>query len=63
VKKRLDSTAERRRRKAFFDALDAAYDELRRDPNAARDFDAEMAAWHVTLVDGLFWDDPPPSKV
>lgn len=48
---------ERRRRK-FFEELNAAYEELRKDPQAWRQHQEELALWDCTLMDGL--EDEPP---
>jgi hypothetical protein len=37
----------------FWDELEAAYDQLYADPDAAAAYEAETAAWDVTLLDGL----------
>jgi hypothetical protein len=34
-------------------AYDAAYERLRADPIASAEYDAEMALWDSTLMDGL----------
>lgn len=40
-------------RDRFFDELDAAYARLKADPEAWADYQAELALWDSTLMDGL----------
>lgn len=44
---------ERLRRQEVLDAANEAYAAIRKDPEASRKFDEEVAAWDVTLGDGL----------
>jgi hypothetical protein len=37
----------------WFEAFNASFAALRADPVASADYDAEVAAWDVTLADGL----------
>jgi len=48
--------AEHRRQKSLAEC-DAAYAALRRDPEAWAGYQAELAAWEVTLTDGLDPDE------
>ena len=41
----------------FWEEVNAGYARLRADPAASAAFDAELAAWDVTLLDGL--EDEP----
>ncbi len=47
-----------RRRREFFEELNAAYEELRKDPEAWRQYQEEAALLEGTLMDGL--EDEPP---
>jgi hypothetical protein len=38
---------------AWWEAVNASYARLRADPVASAEFDAEIALWDVTLMDGL----------
>ena len=38
---------------AWWEAVNASYARLRADPIASAEYDAEMALWDVTLMDGL----------
>jgi len=49
---------ERHRRAVFLDGLSADFAALRADPAAWADYQEELAAWDVTLGDGLpAWDE------
>lgn len=37
----------------FWEAVDEAYDRMNADPEDRAEFDAEIAVWDVTLLDGL----------
>jgi hypothetical protein len=37
----------------WWEAVNASYARLRADPIASAEYDAEMALWDVTLMDGL----------
>ena len=41
------------RRHTLLEATNAAYGELQRDPEAWREYQAELEAWDVTVADGL----------
>ena len=41
------------RRHTLLESANAAYEELQRDPDAWRDYQAELAAWDVRVGDGL----------
>ena len=57
----LEKAVEEYRRKLFMDALNASYAELRDDPEAWKEVEAERALWDGTLLDGLpedeVWDE------
>ena len=56
----VDTAVARLEDEAFFDELDADFARLRADPEASAAYDADLAAWDVTLVDGLEdlpWDE------
>jgi antitoxin (DNA-binding transcriptional repressor) of toxin-antitoxin stability system len=66
----MEGETERRRR--FFAALNAAYEELRTHEDDWKDLEAERRVWDSTLLDGLpageAWDEDgdltsPPSRV
>lgn len=45
------------RRQCFVEAINAGYAELRADPEAWAEIEAERAIWDATLLDGLERDD------
>jgi hypothetical protein len=47
------------RRQRFVEAINAGYAELRADPEAWADYQGELGAWDVTLLDGLEPDQEP----
>jgi len=49
----LDIALETLRRERILKAANESYSRIRRDPEASARFDAEVAAWDVTLGDGL----------
>jgi len=49
----LDQALEAYRRKLFFEQMNAGYAELRADPEAWAEHEAERETWDVTLMDGL----------
>jgi hypothetical protein len=49
----LDKALAAYRRKVFFEQLDAGYAELRADPKAWAEIEAERKLWDATLMDGL----------
>ncbi len=49
----LDKAVEAYRRKLFLDNVNAGYAELRADPQAWAEHQAEQKAWDATLMDGL----------
>src|SRR4051794_15149990 len=49
----LDKALDAYRRKLFFEQLNAGYAELRADPQAWADHQAELRQWDATLMDGL----------
>jgi hypothetical protein len=53
----LDKALESYRRKLFFDQLNAGYAELRSDPKAWAEYQAELRNWDATLMDGLDPDE------
>lgn len=57
----IDRALEALQRKLFFETLDAGYAELRRDPAAWAELQAERQLWDSTLIDGLDpnenWDE------
>ena len=52
-KRSLDEAIEREYRRQFFDGIKTGYAELRADPRAWKEYQAELHAWDVTLLDGL----------
>ena len=44
---------EKTRRQMILDAANDSYAAMRKDPEASKKFDEEVAAWDVTLDDGL----------
>jgi hypothetical protein len=54
----LDRAVEAYRRQWFFDTAHEAYARLRDDPSAWAAWQAELAGWDATQMDGLE-DDPP----
>ena len=54
----LDQALEAYRRKLFFEQMDAGYAELRADPKAWAEHEAERELWDVTLMDGLDPEEP-----
>lgn len=53
----LEEALEQYRRDRFLREANAAYAVLRSDPEAAQDYDDELAAWDATLADGLDVDE------
>jgi predicted transcriptional regulator len=53
----LDQALDAYRRKLFFDRLNAGYAELRADPKAWAEHQAELKEWDATLMDGLDPDE------
>lgn len=57
----LERAVEEYRRKRFLEELNSAYEDLRRDPKAWSEIEAERTVWDATLVDGLpadeVWDE------
>jgi predicted transcriptional regulator len=49
----LDKALDAYRRKLFFEQLNAGYAELRADPQAWAEHQAERRLWDATLMDGL----------
>lgn len=49
----LDKALEQYRRQKFLEECSAAYAALQQDPLAWADYQEELAAWDVTLMDGL----------
>ncbi len=49
----LDKALEAYRRQLFLEQLNAAYADLRSDPEARDELRQELAEWDVTLGDGL----------
>jgi predicted transcriptional regulator len=49
----LDQALETYRRQKFLEEAGAAYDTLRRDPQAWKKHQSEMSEWEATLGDGL----------
>jgi hypothetical protein len=49
----LDKALDAYRRTLFFDQLNAGYAELRADPQAWAEMEAERKLWDATLMDGL----------
>src|SRR5437588_6903232 len=49
----LDKALDAYRRKLFFEKLNAGYAELRADPQAWAEHQAEREMWDATLMDGL----------
>ena len=49
----LDKALDDYRRKVFFEKLNAGYAELRADPEALAEMEAERKLWDATLMDGL----------
>ena len=49
----LERAVEEYRRKKFFEALDAEYAELQKDPEAWEAYKSELKVWDATLMDGL----------
>jgi hypothetical protein len=50
------------RRARFIEAINAGYAELRADPDAWAEVEAERAAWDATLLDGLEAEDVTASQ-
>lgn len=53
----LDKALEQYRRQRFLEECHAAYCVLQQDPAAWADYQQELAAWDVTLLDGLEPED------
>ncbi|MBL8796603.1 MAG: toxin-antitoxin system protein [Planctomycetia bacterium] len=53
----LDHALSAYRRQLFFDQLNAGYTELRSDPAAWAEHQAEQKLWETTLMDGLASDN------
>ena len=53
----LDKALDAYRRKVFFERLNAGYGELRADPEAWAETEAERKLWDATLLDGLNSDE------
>jgi hypothetical protein len=53
----LDRAVDGYRRKLFFEQLNAGYAELRADPRAWAEHQAELKKWDATLMDGLDPDE------
>jgi hypothetical protein len=53
----LDKALDTYRRKLFFEQLNAGYAELRADPQAWAQHQAELKQWDATLMDGLDPDE------
>lgn len=53
----LDKALDAYRRKVFFEQLNAGYAELRADPEAWAEVEAERQLWDATLMDGLDPDE------
>jgi hypothetical protein len=53
----LDKALDNYRRKVFFEQLNAGYAELRADPEAWAEHQAERKLWDATLMDGLDPDE------
>jgi predicted transcriptional regulator len=53
----LEKAVEEYRRKRFLEDLNAEYAELRKDPEAWSEIEAERALWDATLADGLPTDE------
>jgi predicted DNA-binding protein len=49
----LDEAIERYQRDSFLDDVNSAYADLRKDPKAWKEEQAERALWDKTLADGL----------
>jgi hypothetical protein len=53
MRKSMNNSLERQRRKEFLAACNRAYEALRNDPKAWAEELAERAEWECTLADGL----------
>lgn len=53
----LDEALDAYRRKLFFEQMNAGYAELRADPEAWSEVEAERKLWDATLMDGLDPDE------
>jgi hypothetical protein len=56
----LEDLIEERRKAAFFARLEEDFRRLRADPDSSAAYDAELADWDSTLMDGLDeapWDE------
>jgi broad specificity phosphatase PhoE len=53
----LEKALDAYRRKLFFEQLNAGYAELRADPKAWAEHQAELKQWDATLMDGLDPDE------
>jgi hypothetical protein len=53
----LEKAVDAYRRKLFFEQLNAGYAELRADPEAWAEVEAERKLWDATLMDGLDPDE------
>jgi hypothetical protein len=49
-----EPTSSERDRDEFFEQMTEDFARLRADPVASTEYDAELAAWDATLLDGLF---------
>jgi predicted transcriptional regulator len=49
----IEVAVEQYRRERYWEAFDAGYAALRADPEKWADYQEEIAAWDVTLADGL----------
>lgn len=49
----LDFALENLRRQRILDAANESYARMRKDPEASKKFDEEVADWDVTLADGF----------
>ena len=58
---RLEDVVEARRRAEFFAQLEEDFRRLRSDPAASAAYDAELALWDSTLLDGL--EDAPLYRI
>jgi predicted transcriptional regulator len=53
IGKVIDELLDRYERDRFFEEMAEDFARLRADPVASADYDAELAAWDATLLDGL----------
>ncbi len=53
----LEKALDAYRRKLFFERMNVGYEELRADPRALAEHQAELKQWDATLMDGLDADE------